>query len=121
MPKTYNARMIEGLEREAQYAPPLPETPDVIRFIRHFPPEEIASIADRMEQRVAAGKLSTMKPDTAYLAVQALREFNAKPKRHDIVREICRMPGGCGRRQQCVECISKANAVMQLYQGQKVR
>ena len=51
--------------------------------------------------------------------MQALRGWNAKPSRDSIVREICGVPRGCAER--CINCIGKANAVMQLYEGKAVR
>ena len=72
-----------------------------------------------MPVRVTAGKITQLKPETAYLVVQALRGWNAKPSRDSIVREICGVPRGCAER--CINCIGKANAVMQLYEGKAVR
>jgi hypothetical protein len=43
----------------------------------------------------------------------------AEPSRDSIVREICGVRGGCD--QACVGCIGKANAIMALYAGLKVR
>jgi hypothetical protein len=80
---------------------------------------DMRQIADRMERRVADGKVTHLKPDTAYLVVQASRAWNATPSRQSIVREICRLPGGC--KEQCIDCISKANAIMGLYEGRAVR
>jgi hypothetical protein len=119
VPKTYNQREINQMRLDAEYAPPVPDEPDVMRFIRYFHPDDVRQIADRMERRVAAGKITHIKPETAYLVVKALRMWNAEPKRESIVREICGVPGGCPN--QCLACIGKANAIMQLYEGRKVR
>ena len=121
MPKTYNSRQIHHMEVEARYAPApaASDEPDVTPYIRHFPPEEIAALVERITARVAAGKVVPLKPDTAYLAARALRAYNAVPSRERIVREICGVRGGC--QPQCVGCIGKANAIMKLYAGVKVR
>ena len=79
---------------EQAHAPPLRREPDITPFIRFFPPEEIAAIIARI----------------AYLAARALRAYNAEPPRDRIVREICRVRGGCG--PWCIGCIGKANAIM---------
>jgi hypothetical protein len=39
----------------------------------------------------------------------------AEPRRDALVREICGVPGGCIN--QCLGCIGKANAIIQLYEG----
>ena len=120
MQKTYSARELDQRRLEQQHAPPLPhEVPDVLQFIRYFPPAEIASIADRMELRVAAGKLAQLTPETALMVVKALRQLNATPRREDLVREICGIKDGCDH--HCVGCIGKANAIMAIYEGRKVR
>jgi hypothetical protein len=72
-----------------------------------------------MEQRVAAGKVTQLKPETACLVVKALRAWNETPQRKAIAREICRLPGGCGK--HCIDCIGRANAIMGLYEGRAVR
>src|SRR4051812_7181272 len=98
MPKTYNQRQIDQLRAEAAHAPPEPQAgPDVSRFIRFFRHDDVRAIADRMEGRVAAGKTSHLKPETALLVVKALRAWAATPQRDAIVREICGVPGGCQR------------------------
>ena len=119
MPKTYNQRQIDQMRLEDAHTPQTPDAPDVTRFIRYFSSEEVRQIVQRLEQRVAAGKITQLKPETAYLVVQALRGWNAKPSRESIVREICGVPRGCAER--CINCIGKANAVMQLYEGKAVR
>jgi hypothetical protein len=43
----------------------------------------------------------------------------AEPRRETIVREICGVPGGCI--DQCLGCIVKANAIIQLSEGRKAR
>jgi hypothetical protein len=68
---------------------------------------------------VAAGKVAQLKPETAHLVARALRRYMAEPHRDNIVREICGVRGGCD--QACVGCIAKANAIMALYAGHKVR
>jgi hypothetical protein len=119
VPKTYNQRQLDQMRLEAAHEPPVQEAPDVTRFIRYFHPDDVRQLADRMEKRVAAGKITQIKPETAYLVMKALRTWNAEPKRETIVREICRSPGGC--KNQCLDCIGKANAIMGLYEGRKVR
>jgi hypothetical protein len=119
MPKTYNKRQIDQLNLEAAQAPPAQDKADVSRFVRFFHPDDVRQIADRMGQRVAAGKVTQLKPETAYLVVKALQAWNATPQRQAIVREICRRPGGCGK--QCIGCIGRANAIMGLYEGRKAR
>lgn len=119
MPKTYNQRQLDQMRLEAAHEPPVPEAPDVTRFIRYFHPDDVRRLADRLEKRVAAGKITQLKPETAYLVVKALRTWNATPSRDSIVREICGVQGGCPKR--CLTCIGKANAIMQLYEGRKVR
>ena len=119
MPKTYNQRQLNQMRLEAAHQPPAPAGPDVARFFRYFSPGEVRQLADRMERRVAAGKVTHIKPETAYLVVKALRTWAAEPDRRAIVREICGIPGGCPN--QCLGCIGKANAIMQLYGGKKVR
>ena len=47
--------------------------------------------------------LRDQSPETVYLVAKALRSWNATPKRQTIVREICRILGGCGR--HCLDCI----------------
>jgi hypothetical protein len=121
MPKTYNQRQIDQMRVEAAYAPPLPDDgPDVTRYIRFFSGDEIAALIDRIMARVAADRPTHLKPDTAYLVARALRMWMAEPRREAIVREICGVPGGCADRH-CVGCIGKANAIMGLYEGRKVR
>lgn len=121
MPKTYNTRELNFMRLEAEHAPPDKgaDVPDLTAHIRYFPAEEIAAIIARIAARLAKGKTVTLKPDTAYLAMRGLRAFAAKPDRRAIVRKICRKPGGCGR--HCIDCIGKANAIMGLYEGRKVR
>lgn len=120
MPKTYNSRQINQIRMADAHAPPAkPHAPDAARFFRYFSPDDVRQLADRMERRVAAGKVTHIKPETAYLVVKALRTWAAEPDRRAIVREICGVPGGCPN--QCVACISKANAIMGLYEGRKVR
>jgi hypothetical protein len=60
-------------------------------------------------------KHTHIKPETAYLVVKALRAWNATPKREAIVREVCRLSGGC--EPQCVGCIGRANAITGLYEA----
>ena len=119
MPKTYNQRQVDQMRLEDAHTPQTPDAPEVTRFIRYFSSEEVRQIVQRLEQRVTAGKITQLKPETAYLVVQALRGWNAKPSRDSIVREICGVPRGCAER--CINCIGKANAVMQLYEGKAVR
>ena len=95
MPKTYNQRQIDQMRLEDAHTPQARDAPDVTRFIRYFSSEEVRQIVRRLEQSVAAGKVTQLKPETAYLVVQALRGWNAKPSRDSIVREICGVPGGC--------------------------
>ena len=64
-------------------------------------------------------KVVQLKPDTAYLAVRALRAYNANPSRQSIVQEICGVRGGS--QPQCVGCIGKANAIMKLCAGINAR
>ncbi|MEQ1935573.1 MAG: hypothetical protein ABL962_17070 [Fimbriimonadaceae bacterium] len=115
MPKTYNARQIRQLELEARYAPKPPSPPDDLPHFRFFSHPEIATVVARIKSRVAAGKVTQLRPDTAYLAARALDAYMATPSREDIVREICGVRGGCDT--QCLACIGKANAIMQLYDG----
>jgi hypothetical protein len=119
VPKTYNQRQINHIRAQDSRAPWAEAGPDVTRFIRFFHPDDVRQIADRMEQRVAAGKLTRLKPETAYLVVKALRTWNATPKREAIVREICGIPGGCEK--PCLNCTGKANAIMHLYEGAAAR
>lgn len=119
MPKTYNDRQIRDMLVEQAHAPPVPDEPDVTQYIRPFAPEEIAAIISRIEQRVAAGRTTQLRPDTALLAARALKQYAARPSRDSIVREICGIRGGCER--QCVDCIGRANAIMGLYQGRPAR
>ena len=112
-------RQIDQIRLEDAHTPQARDAPDVTRFIRYFSSEEVRQIVRRLEQSVAAGKVTQLKPETAYLVVQALRGWNAKPSRDSIVREICGVPGGCKNR--CFNCIGKANAIMQLYEGKTVR
>ena len=112
-------RQIDQIRLEDAHTPQARDAPDVTRFIRFFSSEEVRQLVQRLEQRVAAGKVTQLKPETAYLVVQALRGWNAKPSRDSIVREICGVRGGCETR--CINCIGKANAIMGLYEGRKVR
>jgi len=120
MPKTYNARQIADMKAEAAYAAPLHDTPDVTRHIRFFSHKEIAGLVERIESRVATDKLTHLKPDTAYLAARALRALASQPSRREIVREICGVKN-CTEYDKCVTCISRANAIMSLFEGHKVR
>jgi hypothetical protein len=115
MPKTYNQRQLRDMLAEQAHAPSLQQEPDVTPYIRFFPAKEIAEIIARIERQVAGGKITHLKPDTAYLVARALRAFNAKPSRDHIVREICGVRGGC--EPQCTGCIGQANAIMKLYDG----
>jgi hypothetical protein len=115
MPKTYNQRQMRDMLAEQAHAPSPPHEPDVTPYIRFFPRKEIAAIIERIERQVGAGKVTHLKPDTAYVAARALRAYNAKPSRDRIVREICVVRGGCD--PWCVACIGKANAIMKLYDG----
>ena len=81
MPKTYNQRQIDQIRLEDAHTPQARDAPDVTRFIRYFSSEEVRQIVRRLEQSVAAGKVTQLKPETAYLVVQALRGWNAKPSR----------------------------------------
>ena len=121
MPKTSNSRGLNFMRLEAEHAPPAEgaDVPDLIAQIRYFPTEEIAAIIESITVRVAKGKAVTLKPDTAYMVVKALRAWDAKPSRESTVREICGVRGGC--KPRCLGCIGKAYAIMGLYEGRKVR
>jgi hypothetical protein len=119
MPKTYNSRQLNDLRLEAEHAAPLPAEPDLTRYVRPFTAEEINAIIERIERRVAAGKVALLRPETAHLVAPALRRYMAEPSRDSIVREICGIRDGCD--EPCVGCIGKANAIMALYAGRKVR
>ena len=69
---------------------------------------QIAAVAVARKLTVLCWHLLTMR--IAYLAARALRAYNAEPSRDRIVREICRVRGGCG--PWCIGCIGKANAIM---------
>ena len=118
MPKTYNSRERNFMRLEAEHAPPAADTheTDLTRYIRFFPADEIARLIERITARVEVGKVTQLRPETAYLVTRALRVLAAEPRREDIVREICGVAGGCGPRW-CMGCIGKANAIMGLYEG----
>ena len=87
MPKTYNQRQIDQILLEDAHTPQARgDAPDLTRFIRFFSSEEVRQIMQRLEQRVAAGKVTQLKPETAYFIVQALRGWNA---RADISSTLC--------------------------------
>ena len=69
MPKTYNQRQIDQIRLEDAHTPQARDAPDVTRFIRYFSSEEVRQIVRRLEQSVAAGKVTQLKPETAYLVV----------------------------------------------------
>ena len=120
MPKTYNARQIADMKAQDVHAAPLPDTSDLTQHIRFFSPEEIANLVDRIESRVAADQPTHLKPDTAYLAAKALRAWASRPTRREIVREICGVKD-CTQHDKCMTCIGRANAIIGLFQGHKVR
>jgi hypothetical protein len=66
VPKTYNQRQLDQMRLEAAHKPPVPEAPDVARFIRYFHPDDVRQLADRMEKRVAAGKVTQTLLRTSY-------------------------------------------------------
>ena len=104
---------------EAQHSAPPPDDPDLTWYVRPFTAQQITAIINRIERRVAAGKVAQLKPETAHLVARALRRYLAEPSRDSIVREICGIRGGC--EQRCLGCIGKANAIMTLFDGRKVR
>lgn len=115
MPKTYNSRQLFFLRMEAEHEPREPDGPDLLRYLKAFTPEEVQALIDRIVRRVAAGKVSQLRPETAHLVARALRAWNATPHRDSIVREICGFREGCD--PWCLNCIGKANAIMNLYAG----
>jgi hypothetical protein len=117
VPKTYNSRQRFFLRLEAEHAPDEPEGPDLLRYVRGFSIEEVQSIIDRVERLVATGKVTQLRPETAYLVARALKAWNAEPSRENIVREICGVRDGCDDVMKCMECVGKANAIMHLYRG----
>lgn len=120
MPKTYNARQLADMRVQAAHAAPMPDTPDLIRHIRFFSPEEVAGLVDRIESRVASDKPTHLKPDTAYLVAKALRAWANRPSRRDIVRAICGVKN-CTQHDKCITCIGRANAIIGLFERRKVR
>ena len=104
---------------EAEYAPKVPDEPDLTRYARFFSTDEVNDLIARILARVAADKPTHLSPATAYLVVRALNVWAAEPRRETIVREICGVSGGCEK--QCVGCTGKANAVMALYAGRPAR
>jgi hypothetical protein len=105
---------------EAVHAPQyVAASSDVSPYFRFFGRDEVRALIERIERRVAAGKATALRPETALLVTKALKQWNAEPARSAIVREICGVQGGC--ETQCLACVGKANAIMGLYDGRKVR
>jgi hypothetical protein len=118
MPKTYNQRELDQIRREAEHAPPLPDEPDTLTYLKFFTGDEMRAIAKRLELRVAAGKTSTLTPYTARLAAKAIRAYAVQPTRNTIAQALCHMHQPC--KTLCLSCIGSANKVERMLHGEKL-
>ena len=55
-------------------------------------------------------------PATGWLVEQAVRSYAARPGRDQVIKIICGK-GGCNY-STCMNCMGKANAIMQLYESE---
>lgn len=85
---------------------------------QYLTPAEMIAIADRLEGNAGAGKVSRLRPETAYLAQRAIRILANAPTHDDFLRQLCRKfrDGQCDKRTAtgCLSCMGVANAAYNL-------
>jgi hypothetical protein len=99
--------------RPAQFDAPVADRGPV----RFFSPKQMLQLAARMEKLSASGKVAKLKPETANLCARALRAYAARPDYEELVRAICGSKS-CALHKTCFGCRSKANLIVQIFEGQ---
>jgi hypothetical protein len=84
------------------------------RHMRFYSADEIRLIAARIDQLVKRDHIVRLRPETAWLVEQAVRAYAARPNRSEIMKLFCTV-SNCNP-ATCMNCMGKANAVMQLCQ-----
>jgi hypothetical protein len=86
--------------------------------IQYLSEAEMVAVADRLEANACAGKVSQLRPETAYLAQRAIRVLASAPTHDDFLRELCRSfrEGKCtsATATGCITCHGHASAVYNL-------
>jgi hypothetical protein len=87
------------------------------RYMRFYSAEEIRPIADRMDRLVKRDRIVRLRPETAWIVEKAVRAYAARPNRGEIMKMFCTI-ASCDP-ENCMNCMGKANAVMQLYEPRR--
>lgn len=76
------------------------------------------ALADRLEANALAGKVSNLKPETAYLAQKAIHVLANAPTQDEFLKALCRKfrEGRCDKKTAtgCLSCLGLANAAFNL-------
>lgn len=89
-----------------------------LHYRRYFSPEEIRTIALRIDQLAGNGRTVHLLPATGLMAADAMRMWGARPSRPVIVDLFCSNPLNC-LQSQCMRCIGKANLIIRMIEGQE--
>ena len=76
------------------------------------PPAEFYALVERIERIAGRGRIVHLKPETARLCAHAPRM--SRPNRDRLVAYLCPVKR-CDNRRNCIPCIGKANAIIQLF------
>jgi hypothetical protein len=82
--------------------------------MRFYSAEEIRLIADGIDRLVKQDRIVRLRPETAWIVEKAMRAYSARPSRSQIMKLFCTV-ANCDP-ATCMNCMGKANAVMQLYE-----
>ena len=91
-----------------------PET--VVPYRRYFSPEEIRTIAAKIDRLAKAGRTIRLLPTTGMMAADAMHMFAARPSRNLLVSLLCHAPTQCAD-NKCIRCIGKANQIIRVIEG----
>ncbi|MEO3997159.1 hypothetical protein [Mesorhizobium sp. CAU 1732] len=70
-------------------------------------------LANLLEYRAQRSATVTLTCETAYIISLKLRTADAKPRRDEVTRAICRRKEPCDT--PCFDCTGRANAVVRMY------
>jgi hypothetical protein len=81
-----------------------------------LPSQEARALAEKMLRRAVRGKTSTLTPESTRICVRAIQIILQRPNRKRVMSLIC-SDRTCSRGgSECVPCLMKANAIMNLYE-----
>lgn len=85
---------------------------------RYWSPGAMLELARRLEQLAAKGAKSriSVTPETANLWAKALRAYAARPDYDEVLEAVCTSKN-CPIRATCYSCRTKANLIVQIFEG----